>query len=99
MGSFSDDFKFGLCEGLNLNPSSCASHFESVNLPLQDVAFLAISTVFSADSERYNPYLTQNGGQPLNYVEIKYGYLLDMTLFFAGIILIPELSILIHKYL
>ena len=36
--------------------------------------------------------------QQVNYIEQKFGYLLDMVLTIAGIILVPEMIIFIHKH-
>jgi hypothetical protein len=96
MVSFFTSFEYGACQAINLNASSCASHFLSENVPLEELFFMSLSTIFSGS--RYDPFL-DNGGQSLNYIEQKYGYLLDAVLVYSGIILIPESLILMHKYL
>jgi hypothetical protein len=95
--SWSSEFEFGACQVINLNASSCASHFLTEPVPIEELFFMSVSLIFSG-GKGYNPFL-DNGGQDLNYIEEKYGYLLDMFLTIGGIVIIPETIILLHKYL
>jgi hypothetical protein len=95
--SYSDYFFYGACQAINLNPSSCQSHYLTENVPIEELFFMSVSLIFSG-GKGYNPFL-QNGSQDLNYIEEKYSYLLQMVLTFAGLILIPEMIILWHRYL
>lgn len=94
MVSFWSGFQYGLCEGLNLNVSTCAERYINQDVPIEEAFFMVISNIFG--SVPYTPWATDQ--QQVNYIEQKFGYLLDMVLTIAGIILVPEMIIFIHKH-
>ena len=71
--SWGSYFEYGACQVINLNGSSCASHFLTEPVPIEELFFMSTSLIFSG-GKGYNPFL-DNGGQDLNYIEEKYAYI------------------------
>ena len=94
--SQSAQFQEGLCAGFS---GIIGIEFTDCSAPAKSDTTFSNLFAYAVSLHQYDPFTYDNQDGTVNYVQVKYSYILRYFLILAGIVVIPETLIFLSKVL